>query len=169
MTMIYRRYRILLIMISSTIPFLLFFAKSGVTAEKLIYSKDSLYHRILVYEDKFVRTLRFGAPPKALEQAKVNIRNLDRHLLEYSQLAFAGLLLNKYPAKVLIIGLGGGVIPRELQKCYPEAEIDIVEIDPEVAKVAKRFFYFHAGKKMRVWIRSEKKRIPKNIKRKSMT
>jgi len=121
-------------------------------AERLIYSKDSPYNRILVYEEGFVRTLRLGAGSSARKQSSIDIKDLKRLLLEYTRLAFAGLLLNKNPRKLLIIGLGGGVIPREMHGYFPEAEIDVAEIDLEVVEVAKRFFFFQPDERLRVYV-----------------
>jgi len=120
--------------------------------KRLIYSKDSLYNRILVHEEGCVRTLRLGASSSARKQSSIDVRDLSRHLLEYTQFTFAGLLLNQNPEKVLIIGLGGGVIPREIHGYFSEAEIDVVEIDLEVVKVAKRFFFFQPDEKLHVYV-----------------
>ena len=136
----------------STVALLLFLAMIAEDPEMLIYSKDSLYNRILVYEEGFVRTLRLGAGPGARKQSSIDVKDLTRHLLEYTQLTFAGLLLNKNPRRVLIIGLGGGVIPREMHRYFPEAEIDVAEIDSEVVEVAKRFFFFRPDERLRVYI-----------------
>jgi len=42
--------------------------------------------------------------------------------------------------KALILGLGGGTVVRLLLQEFPEMKIDAVEIDPEIIKVANRFF-----------------------------
>ena len=136
----------------STVALLFFLAMIAEDPEMLIYSKDSLYNRILVYEEGFVRTLRLGADPGARKQSSIDVKDLTRHLLEYTQLTFAGLLLNKNPRRVLIIGLGGGVIPREMHRYFPEAEIDVAEIDSEVVEVAKRFFFFRPDERLRVYV-----------------
>lgn len=49
-----------------------------------------------------------------------------------------------------MIGLGGGTIPRVLAKYYPDVPMDIIEIDPDVIDVAKRFFFFEPTKMMNV-------------------
>jgi spermidine synthase len=41
---------------------------------------------------------------------------------------------------MLVIGLGGGSIPKKIQKEFPRMEIDAVEIDPEVIMMAKDYF-----------------------------
>ena len=141
-----------LITTATTAKLLLFFAIIAENPERLIYSKDSLYNRILVYEEGFVRTLRLGADTSARMQSSIDVRDLKSHLLEYTQLSFAGLLLNNNPQKVLIIGLGGGVIPREMHGYFPETEIDVVEIDSEVVEAAKKFFFFQADETLRVYV-----------------
>eukprot|EP00656_Telonema_subtile_P046015 TRINITY_DN52314_c0_g1_i1.p1 TRINITY_DN52314_c0_g1~~TRINITY_DN52314_c0_g1_i1.p1 ORF type:complete len:164 (+),score=62.85 TRINITY_DN52314_c0_g1_i1:148-639(+) len=42
--------------------------------------------------------------------------------------------------KALVIGLGGGVLPRFLVKSFPEASVEVVELDPVVVKVAEKHF-----------------------------
>jgi spermidine synthase len=118
----------------------------------LIYSKNSRYNRILVYEEGSVRTLRLGEGAHARKQSSIDTKDLGRHLLEYTQLTFAGLLLRGNPRKVLIIGLGGGVIPREMHGYFPEARIDVVEIDVEVVEAAKEFFLFRPDERLRVYV-----------------
>ncbi len=48
-----------------------------------------------------------------------------------------------------MIGLGGGTLPRKWHQDYPQAQIDAVEIDPQVIEVAKRFFYFREDERLR--------------------
>lgn len=137
---------------ATTVTLSPFFAMMSENVERVIYSKDSLYNRILVYEEGLVRTLRLGMGSSTRKQSSIHVKDLNRHLLEYTQLVFAGLLLNKNPRRVLIIGLGGGVIPREMHGYFPEAEIDVVEIDLEVVKVAEKFFFFQPDERLRVYI-----------------
>lgn len=126
-----------------------------VAAQKLgqvVYYKDSLYQRIFVYQNGPVTTLRFGRQPPIQAQSQVNLNNLREHMLEYTMLTFSGLLYKPEPKKILVLGLGGGVIPREMRYYYPEVEIDVVEIDPEIPPIAKQFFSFREDKKLKVHI-----------------
>ena len=41
-------------------------------------------------------------------QSQVNLSNLRQHMLEYTMLAFCGLLYNSEPERMLMLGLGGG-------------------------------------------------------------
>jgi spermidine synthase len=51
---------------------------------------------------------------------------------------------------MLVIGLGGGSIPKKVQKEFPKMEIDAVEIDPEVVKLAKEYFHVKENSQMRL-------------------
>ena len=53
---------------------------------------------------------------------------------------------------MLVLGLGGGAIPSMLAKMHPEASIDIVEIDLEIALIASKFFNFATNEKIRLYI-----------------
>jgi spermidine synthase len=57
-------------------------------------------------------------------------------------LAFSGLALTDEPHRILIVGLGGGTMPMFLHHYYPNATIDVVDIDPDVVHVAKEYFGF---------------------------
>jgi spermidine synthase len=130
------------------------FIKSAI-AQKLgqvVYYKDSLYQRIFVYQNGSVTTLRFGRQPPIQAQSQVNLNNLREHMLEYTMLTFSGLLYKPEPKKILVLGLGGGVIPREMRYYYPEIEIDVVEIDPEILPIAKQFFSFREDEKLKAHI-----------------
>ncbi len=84
------------------------------------------------------------------EQSSINIKDLREHVYDYSFLAMKGLEFVDSPSKILVIGLGGGIIPRELRYRLPYAEIDIIEIDENIIKLAKDFFFFEEDDKMRV-------------------
>ena len=130
---------------------------------RLIHKKNSLYHRIFVYRRGSVVTLQFGRRPRVAVQSRVNLNNLRQHRLEYTKLAFCGLLYEPEPERVLVLGLGGGVIPREMHHYFPAIEIDVVEIDPEIPLIAKRFFGFREDDKLRVHIDDGRMFIKKQL------
>ncbi len=119
---------------------------------ELAYQKNSLYHRIFVFRRGSTYSLRFGKRRGALYQSAVDVNNLRQHLLEYTRLCFAGLLYKPEPERVLVVGLGGGVIPREMRHYFPDLLIDVVEIDPEIPKVAERFFGFQPDARLLVHV-----------------
>ena len=132
---------------------------------QLIHKKNSLYHRISVYRSGPVVTLQFGKRRLVQVQSQVNLSNLREHMLEYTRLAFCGLLYAPEPKKMLVLGLGGGVIPREMHHYLPALEIHVVEIDPEIPLIAKRFFGFRQDDKLRVHIADGRMFIKKQLRR----
>ncbi len=131
--------------------FLLFFALR-IAGDRLIFEKKSRYHHIMVYENGDIRTLRLGKGPDDGKQSRVDLRDPQWLLLEYTRLMFAGLLIKEKPLKVLVIGLGGGVLPMALNHYIPEAEIDVVDIDPDVVETAQKYFMFLPGENTKVHI-----------------
>jgi spermidine synthase len=119
--------------------------------EKVLYEKESPYTRIMVTEDEQgLRTLmfeRFGA-----RQSVVKVGDPDHLELEYARVMPVGLAFVEKPKRVLIVGLGGGTIPSFLHKHYPEMTIDVVDIDPDVVDVAKRFFGFREDATMHAYV-----------------
>ena len=70
--------------------------------------------------------------------------------MNYPKMMLGALYVNPQPQSVLIIGLGGGTIPRVLRQVLPDTRIDVVEIDPAVVRVANRYFDFVADGRTRI-------------------
>jgi spermidine synthase len=70
--------------------------------------------------------------------------------LNYSRYVSIGLALRPDAKRALVVGLGGGSIPKKWQKEFPGLELDVAEIDAEVVQVAKKYFSFQEGKGMNV-------------------
>jgi spermidine synthase len=143
-------------------------AASGGGWGQLIYQKDSLYHRIFVYKIGSVVTLRFDRQPAVQVQSQVDLSNLREHMLGYTKLAFCGLLYKPEPKKMLVLGLGGGVIPREMHYYFPAIEIDVAEIDPEIRQTAVKFFGFREDDRLRVHISDGRMFIREQLRRESV-
>jgi len=60
--------------------------------------------------------------------------------LDYSRTMMAGLLVQPAPTRLMMMGLGGGSISNYLFERFPNLEIDAVDIDPEVVRLARRWF-----------------------------
>jgi spermidine synthase len=113
----------------------------------LIYERVSPYQTLQVYERDGVRTLRSDRVP----QAAVRLADGET-AIRYNRAAPAVLLVNPHPKRALMIGLGGGTVGRYLQSRMPDLEIHYVDIDPAVLDVARRYFFFRTGPRMKVTI-----------------
>lgn len=141
------RRRLLLLGLLSLIP-LCVIAQTG---ERVLYEKKSPYNFVVVTEDsRGLRSLLFEKG--GARQSVVKVGDPDHIELPYARVMLVGLALVKPPKRVLIVGLGGGTIPSILHKHYPKTMIDVVDIDPDVVKVAKEFFGFREDATMRVHV-----------------
>lgn len=117
----------------------------------VIHQERSLYRNIFVFEKGNVRCLGFGLR-QDLDgcQSCIYLDDPNRMFYDYTKVMLASLYLNPNPKNILVIGLGGGVIPKALAALLPEAKIDLVEIDPAVHRVAEAYFEFPADERLAV-------------------
>ena len=113
---------------------------------KTILEKDTFYHRIRVEEDGEARYLYFD---RTLQSA-MNLNDPTALRLVYSRYTSLGFAFRPDAKKMLIIGLGGGSIPKKLEKEFPYLEMDAVEIDPAVIQIAKTHFNVRESKTLRL-------------------
>jgi spermidine synthase len=119
--------------------------------EKVLVARQSAFQTILLTEDALgFRSLRFGAG----EGRQSVVRFGDpRHLeMPYARILPASLAFAPDPARMLILGLGGGTLPGFFHSHFPQLNIDVVELDPGVVQVAKEFCGFKEDSRMHVHI-----------------
>jgi len=97
-----------------------------------------------------MRTLRFGAEGNS--QSVVKVRDPGHLELPYARVLPACLALVRNPRRVLIIGLGGGTLPRFFHAHFPQMTMDVVELDPDVVNVAKEYCGFEEDARMHVFV-----------------
>ena len=120
-------------------------------ADQVIYEKTSLYRNITVTDDGNRICMQFASKGYYVSQQSCQYKDdPDRLVFDYAKLVMAGLLINPQPERILIIGLGGGTLPKTFHQMFPEAQVDSVEIDPAVVDVAKRFFDFEESENVKV-------------------
>jgi spermidine synthase len=129
---------------------LLFAGAAHAQAQQLLHSERSLYREVLVYETGTVRCMCFTRNCRIGRQSCFDRRHPDRIVMSYPQMMLGSLYVNPAPRSILIVGLGGGTLPRALAQLLPGSQIDIVEIDPAVVAVARRYFSFAEGANVRV-------------------
>jgi len=106
----------------------------------LIYETETLYSHLDVidnYDSINNRALFLnGYPHSIMDKA-------DPYSLEsdYTKFFPLGLLLNDNATRVLFIGGGGFSGPKYFMQYYPNVSVDVVEIDPQVVEVARKYFF----------------------------
>ncbi len=115
---------------------------TGLVTAETLHEERSVYRNIFVTEVDGRRCLLFNAVRGERNQTCMNMRNPKEFVFHYARMTMAGLLVNPDPKNILIAGLGGGTLPSALHELYPNAKIEIIEIDQAVVNVAKNFFNF---------------------------
>jgi len=119
--------------------------------DKILHQEKSLYRNIFVYERDDAICLGFSLRSMSIDaQSCIYPNDQDKMYYDYSKLMMGALYLNPAPSRILVAGLGGGVIPKALWKTLPYAQIDIVEIDPAVHRAAKEYFGFPEDRRLTV-------------------
>lgn len=138
--------KILSLLLLSLLPVL-----QAPAAQKMIHTEKSLYREVLVYEEAGERCMCFTRQCRIGRQSCFALNDPHRFALNYTRMMMAGTLFTgPAPQRLLIVGLGGGSIPTALREILPQATIDVVEIDPAVTRVARRYFNFRDDPKMKV-------------------
>lgn len=127
---------------------------------QLIYKEHSLYRNILVIKNKTHICMSFGKK-QGMQSCSI-INNPDYLVLNYTKGLMASLYLKPDIKNVLIIGMGGGSLPKAFRSYNPALIIDTVELDPAVAEVAYKYFKYTPDSRStvhindgRVFVRSE--------------
>jgi spermidine synthase len=129
---------------------LLFVSTSFVQAE-IIHQERSLYRNILVEDKDDLRCLKFNVKSSQTQQSCLLKSQPKKLVFNYTKLLMTSLLLNGTPDRILIIGLGGGTMSNILAELYPQSQIDNIEIDPAVIKVARDYFGFMENDNVRTF------------------
>jgi spermidine synthase len=128
---------------------------------QVLFEQRSLYRNITVTESNSIRCLRFASRRyQDVRQSCMNLMRPEQLVFDYTKMVLTGAMVVQEPQRILVIGLGGGSIPRAFQYLYPDVHVTSVEIDPAVVEVAETYFGFTEGPQQdievadgRVWIK----------------
>ena len=107
------------------------------------YSEESKQWSLRMMFDKYIESEIMVAGG---DSEDIRIREPYESGAKYTDTLHIPWLFNKDAKSVLIVGGGGGVVPTIFRRDYPQLEtIDVVEIDPTVVEVARKYFGFRPG------------------------
>lgn len=123
----------------------------GRTLGRLEHEEVSAFSRIRVRSDGDVRALTFVRDNgQEVVQSRVNLAAPHTLMSPYARGMFASYLYQPRPTRALIVGLGGGAMVRFLTHHEPQVQIDAVEIDPAVVRLAGDYFGVRPGGNVQV-------------------
>ena len=118
---------------------------------QLEHEEESAFSRIRIRSDGEIRALTFVRDDgREVVQSRVSLAEPQTLVAPYARGMFASYLYQPDPRRVLIVGLGGGAMVRFLTHHEPDVQIDAVEIDPVVVRLADEYFGVRSGGNVRV-------------------
>jgi len=118
-------------------------AESGIQ-----FQGTSPYHNIKVYDQDGHRILSFDGTT----ESRMSLSDPLQGHFEYTDYFHMVWLWNTNVTNVLMLGLGGSSIQRSFEHYYPDWQLETVEIDEMVRKVATRYFGFKESPSQRVQV-----------------
>ena len=115
----------------------------------LVFSCHDEEGVIEVVDDSDTRALYFGTSAR---QSAMSRKEPHRLVLSYTRSMLSGLLFTREPRSALVLGLGGGSLPRFLMHVFPACRIDVVERRAKVVQVAHDYFHLARSPRLRTHV-----------------
>lgn len=118
--------------------------------DQIVYEGESIYNYLQVKEteDSIILSTNVLA---GVQSMKPKDGDLTGMYYDYAMAApFMAGVSQKSDAKILVLGLGTGTFATMCAEFFPEAELEGVEIDEKIAKLARRYFDMPASVKVSV-------------------
>lgn len=117
----------------------------------VLHETRTPYQSLLVVEDAARRERYLCGPGCGYVHGTLRLDAPEELAMEYMRTALVGLaFLSEAPRRPLFLGMGAGLMPRFVRARFPSARVDVVEVDPEVPPLARRFFGFRDDSRLKV-------------------
>lgn len=130
-------------------------AQTSCGESRVIYEKDTVYHRIRVAEDNCYRWLHFDRS----RQGGMFRSDPRESPLRYPDYFLLAWLFNPGIRRVLVVGMGSGSVPKRILSDFPGVLVDSVELDPVVVDVARRYFELRDSPRHRIFVQDGRQYI----------
>ncbi len=112
--------------------------------DTILYEKQSAFHRISVVENEIGRFLHYNDTYQAgfisTDEYSGNLPYINYFLLPY--------FLNKNLKKILLIGMGTGLLVKQYETLFEHLErIDVVDLEENILDIATKYFNFEPSSK----------------------
>ena len=124
---------VVLLMLS---PFNALLQEVYVHSGNVVYEKETLYSHLDVVDSNGIRTLYLNGIP----HSAMYLDGSSDLVFPYTEYFALGFVFNDDINEVLFVGGGGFSGPKSFLQDFSDVKVDVVEIDPDVIQVSKRFF-----------------------------
>lgn len=114
----------------------------------IVHVANDRYGNILVIDDRKHRILSFDS---VFEQSKMVRSAPHVPVHEYNRAMLLAIAYDE-PARVTVLGLGGGVLAHGLHKLLPESRIQVFELRQKVADIAREWFSLPDSERLTVTV-----------------
>jgi spermidine synthase len=127
----------------------------SVRAQMLKHANGRVAHVETEYNDIFITkrgsqlSLSTRFKGASYIESVVDLKDPDELPVPYTQIMSVALTYPEQPKRILMIGLGAGSISTYLGRAMPEAQIDVVELDPGLVGAARKYFGLRENDKVR--------------------
>ena len=118
----------------------------GAGTRTLLRQEDSAYHRIRIEQGEEARYLYFGGTL----QSAMTLNDATALRLLHLRYATLGSAFRPEARKMLMVGVGAGSIPKKLNRELPDLDIDAVDLDPAVIRLAGEYFDLRESRHLRL-------------------
>ena len=118
---------------------------------EVIHQEKTNHHKIRIAKEGDLVSIYSGGG-RCMQQSSVNVTDLRKYVYDYLFLAMHFLMFKQPPKRSLVIGLGGGIIPRELSYYYPDSAVDVIEIDERMEGLATEYLHFERTPNMTIHV-----------------
>ena len=115
---------------------------------RVVFRKETRYHRVSVVDDAGRRYLRFDSS----FQSAMFVGQPFRTAFAYTDYFDLAVAYHPSAKRFLFIGLGGGSAPKRVWRDFPNVDVEVAELDPVVADVARRYFALPDSPRLRVTV-----------------
>lgn len=114
---------------------------------KSLYEKETQYSHLDVIDSNNIRSLYLNG----LRHSSMDLNDPTHLVIDYTEFFHLGKVFNPEFKNVLFVGGGGFSGPKNFLLLYPESRVDVVEIDPDVIDVAKKYFAVKDDPRLRIF------------------
>jgi spermidine synthase len=114
--------------------------RSIAAGERIVDEAKSPYNHIVIAESDDFRTMYFEVDGTYYIESRLDLRRPQGLDLDYTRTMMAGFLVRPQVKRLLMIGMGGGTLSNYLFRKIDGLEVDAVDIDPEVIRLARKYF-----------------------------